>query len=126
MVALEANEINLSYAKRNIVENNLESLIFLYPQEDSNQIFSKYFNSVLENNSEPGTKDEFDFCLCNPPFYDLSSFPVEEMLVKRKRKRPPPSNCPTGFQAELYCEGGEVQFVQNIINESIEFKHKIR
>lgn len=126
MVALETNETNLSYAKDNIRRNKLESLISLYAQQDNRQIFSEYFNDYTMDAKEEANR--FDFCLCNPPFYDLSSsaLSMEEQPTKRKKKRPPPNNCPTGFQEELSCDGGEVQFVQNIINESIQFQDRIR
>ncbi|TMW54116.1 hypothetical protein DOY81_000792 [Sarcophaga bullata] len=118
MLALESNEINLKYAQNNINENQLQTLIKLYTQTNKNQIFQEYFNTLQESATEV-----YDFCLCNPPFFDNQS---ESNKSRKSNKRPPPHNCPTGYKEELSCQGGEVKFVEKIIDESLAFKQNVR
>ncbi|XP_065369138.1 U6 small nuclear RNA (adenine-(43)-N(6))-methyltransferase [Calliphora vicina] len=120
MVALESNATNLQFAGQNIENNKLETLITLYPQQDKTQIFQEYFKHL--ETSSPGVI--YDFCLCNPPFFDSQS--EANNKTRKSGKRPPPHNCPTGYKEELSCQGGEVKFVQQIIEESLLFKEKIR
>ncbi|KAM7342868.1 U6 small nuclear RNA (adenine-(43)-N(6))-methyltransferase [Cochliomyia hominivorax] len=120
MMALESNTQNQEYALKNINLNNLTQLIKLFKQSDKNQIFQEYFLSP-EYSVDPKI---YDFCLCNPPFFDSEI--VNDNKSRKSGKRPPPHNCPTGFKEELSCEGGEVKFVTKIIEESLNFQHKIR
>ncbi|KNC33385.1 hypothetical protein FF38_09904 [Lucilia cuprina] len=120
MLALEANATNLQYAAKNIENNKLSYLITLYPQKHTNQIFQEYFNE--ENCKSP--QQTYDFCLCNPPFFDSQN--ENNHKSRKSNKRPPPHNCPTGYKEELSCQGGEVKFVEQIIEESLLFKHQIR
>ena len=118
MLALESNEINLKYAQHNINENQLQTLVKLYAQTNKSQIFQEYFNTLQESAAKV-----YDFCLCNPPFFDNQS---ETNKSRKSNKRPPPHNCPTGYKEELSCQGGEVKFVEKIIDESFVFKQNIR
>uniref|UniRef100_A0A1I8PVK0 U6 snRNA m(6)A methyltransferase n=1 Tax=Stomoxys calcitrans TaxID=35570 RepID=A0A1I8PVK0_STOCA len=116
MVALETNPSNLVYAQKNIERNKLENKIVLFSQKQKDHIFQEYFEA-----SDALTL--YDFCLCNPPFYDSLS---EVSNTRNPQKRPPPRNCPTGYKDELSCYGGEVKFVEQIIDESLQYKDKIR
>uniref|UniRef100_A0A1B0C222 U6 snRNA m(6)A methyltransferase n=1 Tax=Glossina palpalis gambiensis TaxID=67801 RepID=A0A1B0C222_9MUSC len=116
MLALESNLINLDYANGNIERNNLQKFVTLFAQKQTGQIFREYF----ENNNG---YENFDFCLCNPPFYDTLA---SANKTRNPQKRPPPHNCPTGFTEELFCEGGEVKFVEKIITESLMYAKEIR
>lgn len=120
MVALESNVVNQEYALKNIKQNNLTNLITLHKQQDKTQIFQEYFN-YLENQT---LTSKYDFCLCNPPFFDSQN--NDQHKSRKSGKRPPPHNCPTGYKEELSCEGGEVKFVTQIIEESLLIKDKIR
>lgn len=120
MVALESNVVNQEYALKNIKQNNLTYLITLHKQQDKTQIFQEYFN-YLENQT---LTSKYDFCLCNPPFFDSQN--NDQHKSRKSGKRPPPHNCPTGYKEELSCEGGEVKFVTQIIEESLLIKDKIR
>lgn len=92
MVALESNAINLQYSLKNIEDNKLKHLITLYTQKDKTQIFQEYFNHLDAN----GQTIIYDFCLCNPPFFDSQS--NDNNKTRKSGKRPPPHNCPTGFK----------------------------
>lgn len=84
--------------------------------------------------------EHFDFCMCNPPFHqsaekarDVSERKVKN-LAKNKSKRGsllPHTNHNTplnfaGQSNELWCEGGELQFIKQMIVESREYAHQIR
>lgn len=119
MVALETNTSNLEYAKINIERNNLCSMITLFPQGQKEHIFQEYFDTRMEDT----VNCRYEFCICNPPFFDSLS---ETSTTRNPQKRPPPHNCPTGYKEELSCLGGEVKFVERIIDESLKYKHQIR
>ncbi|XP_055855368.1 U6 small nuclear RNA (adenine-(43)-N(6))-methyltransferase [Episyrphus balteatus] len=116
MSALEANATNIEFATENVKNNNLEDLIRIVPQSDKNVILTDF----LEANPEK----TFDFCLCNPPFFDSNERNAKPDRNPEKRKEP--KNCQTGNADELYCEGGEVAFVERIVNESKKFPERIK
>lgn len=77
---------------------------------------------ILEGIIQPG--ERFDATICNPPFY-----PGEEAATLANRKKQDKhlklglsySSKERTFQgksAELFCEGGERQFIENLITES--------
>lgn len=120
MTALETNKSNLEYAAKNVERNNLCKIITISAQKQNDNIFEELFENA------PGISIDgpYNFCLCNPPFYDSQlSTPCN---TRNPGKRPPPHNCPTGFKEELSCLGGEVTFVEKIIEESVKYKSKIR
>lgn len=110
MHALESSSSNLTYAKKNVESNKLEQLVEIFKQSDNQIIFKDFFNTKQEIN--------FHFCLCNPPFYDSLLPNPFKANTRNENKRTPPHNCHTGHYEELACEGGEVQFVQRIIEDS--------
>ncbi len=69
-----------------------------------------------------GKEDKFDLTICNPPFH--SSIEDAQKGTRRKIKnlsgkkvKIPELNF-AGISNELICEGGEYQFIQNMIRES--------
>ena len=84
--------------------------------------------------------DHFAFCMCNPPFHQsaeqakaVSQRKVQN-LAKNKSKRgshisTPEQSEPLNFAGqsnELWCEGGELQFIQRMIAESRNYATQIR
>ena len=67
---------------------------------------------------------EFDFCMCNPPFF-ISEFEASYGIA-RSEKRPQPSGVCTGTETETVTGGGEVEFVKEIIKDSLFLKEQIR
>ncbi|KAH8238676.1 hypothetical protein KR038_000467 [Drosophila bunnanda] len=119
MLALESKLQNIEYARENVKRNQLEGLIDVYAQPDKNSIFKSYF---LEKQQET----DFHFCLCNPPFFDSNLPNPFGGNTRNPERRPAPNNARTGSQEELTCVGGEVQFVQRIIDESLENQQRVR
>lgn len=104
-------------AAEQIVINNpqLKKAVELQDQPDE--------YAILRNIIEPD--ERFDLTICNPPFHTSA----EEAMLSNVRKV---SNLQTkqvskpalnfgGQNTELWCEGGEVRFIQDMIKESKEF-----
>ncbi|NCB12398.1 MAG: 23S rRNA (adenine(1618)-N(6))-methyltransferase RlmF [Erysipelotrichia bacterium] len=101
----------------NIINSNeiLKENIRVLQQENPSNIFVNIIN-----------KDEkYDFTLCNPPFHKS----LDEALAGNKRKvqnLTKQKNTKSalnfgGKNNELWCEGGEIAFIKNMIKESLEF-----
>ncbi|EDW47952.1 U6 small nuclear RNA (adenine-(43)-N(6))-methyltransferase [Drosophila sechellia] len=119
MLALESKPQNIEYAMKNVKKNHLESLIEVYAQPDNTNIFKSYFE-------QDQRQLQYQFCLCNPPFFDSNLPNPLGGNTRNPERRPAPNNARTGSQEELTCVGGEVQFVQRIIDESLENKERVR
>lgn len=67
---------------------------------------------------------QYHFCMCNPPFFKDG----EERYggVARSGNRPVPSTVNTGGVSETITSGGEVEFVQRIIRDSLQLGTKIK
>ncbi len=66
-----------------------------------------------------------DLCICNPPFHasaaEAQSNSQRKLShLKHKKIKNPLLNF-SGQQTELWCEGGEVSFINNIVKESSKF-----
>lgn len=104
-------------SSKQIIESNasLEDKIDCRLQVDS----TKFFNGLIG-------KDEFiDLSICNPPFH----FSIEEAEKGTRRKiknlsgknvQRPELNF-AGIGNELICEGGEYQFIKDMIIESVQY-----
>lgn len=117
-VGVDFNEKALEIAQINISNNDLNHKITLRKQEKAENVFE---GIVL-----PG--DYFDLTMCNPPFH-TSAIAAKEGSVRKikgltnKTKKEPVLNF--GGQAnELWCEGGEFQFIKQMILQSLAFAHQ--
>lgn len=81
-------------------------------------------DSFLKVPLEGEDTTEFDFCMCNPPFF-VGEFEASHG-VTRSDKRPQPSGVCTGIETETVTGGGEVEFVKGIIKDSLFLKEQIR
>ena len=64
----------------------------------------------------------FDFIMCNPPFFGE----LDQITKDRTGHRPPPTSVSTASENESFTEGGEVQFVTNMITESETYRDRVR
>lgn len=102
---------------QNIIDSNesLKDNINVKLQENKNNIFKGIIAS----------DDKYDFTLCNPPFHKS----LEDTLAGNKRKiqnltkQDNVKNALNfgGKNNELWCKGGEVAFIKQMIKESFEF-----
>lgn len=141
MEALELNERSYEYAKNNVERNDMKNQIKVRKvKNEKNNIFSILSKKVKKNKIKILFQDknsfilqyknkinynkllkllaspDYDFCMCNPPFYS-SEFEMEQ--CKDLKIEEPHSIC-TGSLNEMLTNGGEVQFISNIINDSIQ------
>ena len=116
--------------RNDILRDNIEIRL----QSNENSIFK----SILKDN------ETFDFCMTNPPFHSSAEEAKEGSrrkwrnltLNKQKRSSPIPKVTKSkslilnfgGEDSELHCDGGEVQFISNMIDESchIDVQSRIR
>ena len=122
-VATDVDPVAVKTA-RLIVESNacLRNSIKVVQQKDRDSIFK----GIIRRG------DRFDLTMCNPPFHAS----MKEAQASNQRKRRNLSKGPRekeagtlnfgGQQAELWCEGGELRFVSQMIRESIAFGDQVR
>ncbi|UCX03099.1 23S rRNA (adenine(1618)-N(6))-methyltransferase RlmF [Shewanella glacialimarina] len=107
----------------------LTSKLKLVQQTDAKAIFKGVINA----------SDRIDITLCNPPFHqsldDAMAGSQRKLsnLAANRTKKHSVVNAQVGKsalnfggqKAELWCEGGEIQFLRNMITESCLFKHQV-
>ncbi|KAJ8722138.1 hypothetical protein PYW08_004540 [Mythimna loreyi] len=112
MVGTETDEESFSKAEENIQKNNLQELI---------KLKKNLTKSIISHVFTQDNKQDFDFCMCNPPFYSN----LQELCESRSPARLPPKNGFTGSPQELITEGGELAFCRQLITESQEHKDNV-
>jgi 23S rRNA (adenine1618-N6)-methyltransferase len=123
---VDVNPVSLASAQAILDQNpDLGAAVTLKFQEDSERIFRGVLNS----------DGVYEASVCNPPFH---SSPEEAALVNRKKwikmgRTELAGNVHEkqrvnfgGQGAELWCEGGELNFLKRMIRESAEFKSRCR
>ncbi|XP_072389912.1 U6 small nuclear RNA (adenine-(43)-N(6))-methyltransferase [Diabrotica undecimpunctata] len=105
MVASEIDSNSVTFANTNIEKNKLEEFI---------QIVKVNENTVLK---DVVNRDEYDFCMCNPPFFG-STQELHSNLNSRSLNRPKPKNSFCATPTEVVVKGGEVDFLSKLIQES--------
>ncbi len=108
---------------QHILDNNenlsLNSSITLKFQHNKSSIFK----GIIQ------TTDYFNCTLCNPPFHESAQEAAQGATRKvRNLKQTQIKNVTLNFggQAnELWCEGGERQFLKNMITESVNFASNV-
>ena len=115
-VGSDIDPISISSAKH-IVESNavLKDNVTLRLQNHSEDIF---FGVIAE-------REKFDLTICNPPFHVSAEAAAEGTIRKLsnlKNEKITKVDLNFGGQKnELWCEGGELNFVRNMIRESKKF-----
>ena len=115
-VATDIEPRALANAKK-IIDQNSEGLnyIELRHQVSANQ----FFKGVIK------PQERWDITICNPPFH--ASVEEAKQQTMRKIKNLTGNKSATfqlnfgGQDQELWCEGGEVQFIQNMMIESADY-----
>lgn len=112
-------EIESIKSVENIVNSNesLKGKIECRVQTNPENIFTGIINK----------DDFFDFTLCNPPFHKSLKDAMEgnKRKVQNLTKEKTAKNALNfgGKNNELWCKGGEISFIKNMIKESLEFKN---
>ncbi|KAK8052353.1 hypothetical protein PG993_003738 [Apiospora rasikravindrae] len=112
-LATDIDAKSLTCARRNVALNNLESRIRVVERKDS--------SVQLIPLDELETK-QIDFVMTNPPFYESE----EELQQLAAQKALPPASACTGAPHEMVCEGGEVGFIQRLLDESLVLRERVQ
>lgn len=112
MYGTEIDDKNFESAQENVDLNDLATRIKLYFSSREGPLFP------LDN---LGVK-HLDFTMCNPPFYSSKT----EMQKCADNKDMAPSAVCTGAEVEMITNGGEVAFVNRMIDESLLLKDRVQ
>ena len=84
-------------------------------------------SKIDQDEKIPGCLADFDFIMCNPPFFSNESEHLGISNIRKPNERPSPSSLNTGLLHESVHEnGGEVAFIKQIIDESLKLKKRIK
>jgi 23S rRNA (adenine1618-N6)-methyltransferase len=122
-ITSDIDPISISCANNIIAANHsLKNIINCRLQGNSQNIF----RGIIKVN------EFYHLTMCNPPFHksfnqaQKGSVQKWKNLKNNQSKQKGKVNLNFGGQeAELFCQGGELQFIQNMIKESKEFKHQV-
>ena len=102
---------------------------------NSNEILKEKIECKLQTNPENiftgiiKGDDLYDFTLCNPPFHKSLKDAMDgnKRKVQNLTKQKTIKNALNfgGKNNELWCKGGEIAFITNMIKESFEFKNNV-
>ncbi len=115
-IGADVDAVSIANAEKIVAQNDgLKNAVALRLQSNANHVFEGILSST----------DFVDVVICNPPFH--ASLADAEAGTKRKLsnlKHKKVSDIVRNFNGkanELWCEGGEKRFVQNMIFESARF-----
>ncbi|MGB1318637.1 MAG: RlmF-related methyltransferase, partial [Flavobacteriales bacterium] len=116
-VASETDKVALDVAQK-IINNNesLKSKVELRHQEKGTQVFKTIIRG----------EEKYELSICNPPFHSSAQEAMKGSArkvsnLKGKKVKVPVLNF-GGQSNELWCEGGEVAFIKNMILESKKYR----
>ncbi|XP_044754875.1 U6 small nuclear RNA (adenine-(43)-N(6))-methyltransferase [Coccinella septempunctata] len=115
MIGTEIDKESIIYAKRNVDQNMLNELIQIH-ETTGDTLLVDLITSQNRN---------FDFCMCNPPFFS-STEELHPFFKSRKTTRPHPKNAFCASTNEVVVNGGEVEFISKLIKESEQLRFKIK
>ncbi|TPH12927.1 23S rRNA (adenine(1618)-N(6))-methyltransferase RlmF [Litorilituus lipolyticus] len=110
----------------NILKNNHKLTSHIHTRLQPKQ--SNIFNGVINQG------DMFHMTLCNPPFHkslkeaNQGSLKKWRNLNSKKNYNQKENSAKLNFsgqKAELWCEGGELAFIRNMVKESKQFKNQV-
>lgn len=119
-VGSELNSVAIASAQKIIAQNQkLQGNIELRLQPDSPRIFS---NIIF-------AEEFFDLTVCNPPFHESAQAAQEVSQRKVRNLTGKATSKPVlnfgGKADELWTEGGELEFIRKMIQESVKFKNQV-
>ena len=100
ITALEPSYKNFEIASKNIKRNGIDRVEVL------NHKFEEY-------------SEDFDVCVCNPPFYDTNESDKNQNQNRTGRRKKGKFTVSTGHRIECSVEGGEVKYVKSLIAWSV-------
>lgn len=119
-VGTDINEDSLQNCKK-IIQNNPELIDAISLQK---QVESRF---IFKNVIEP--EDRFAFTICNPPFHGSAEEAVKASSRKVSNLQNKKTTNPVlnfgGQNAELWCKGGEIAFITQMIYESVKYSENV-
>lgn len=118
-VASEADSVAVRNAHKIITENpQTLTQIEIRMQRHAQQIFSGVIQAA----------DYFDLTLCNPPFFASQKEAEAQARRKWRNLKGESSSVKRNFGGqshELWCEGGELNFLKRMLRESVNFAGQV-
>ncbi|MFC3150115.1 23S rRNA (adenine(1618)-N(6))-methyltransferase RlmF [Litoribrevibacter euphylliae] len=124
MTASDIEKPSLASAEAILKANQLHKSIKLKHQANKAHIFEGVISDT----------DRFHFTLCNPPFHtsaqeaadgtDRKLRNLKKSAIKQQDQKPSTRLNFGGQHNELWCEGGEVGFIKQMIRESVQFQNQ--
>ncbi|WP_342649601.1 23S rRNA (adenine(1618)-N(6))-methyltransferase RlmF [Pseudomonas sp. REB1044] len=117
----DIDQVALASAKTIVQANGLSKAITLRQQPERTRILSGLLQA----------SERFDLTLCNPPFHASREEATRGSQRKWKNlgKQDPKRRLPVlnfgGQNNELWCEGGEIRFVSQLISESVQYASQV-
>lgn len=119
-VGTDINEDSLQNCKK-IIQNNPELIEAISLQK---QVEARFiFKNIIES------EDRFAFTICNPPFHASAEEATKATSRKAKNLQYKQASNPVlnfgGQNAELWCKGGEIAFITQMIYESVKYPENV-
>ena len=113
-LATEVDSKCVSYAQNNVTTNGLDDKI---------KVKAVAPHDILYVPLKDDSRQQYDFCMCNPPFFTDS---LDAQGANRTSFRPQPKSICTGDGSEIIYDGGEVEFVKSIIEDSTKLLDRVK
>ncbi|CAD6188085.1 unnamed protein product [Caenorhabditis auriculariae] len=130
-LATDAEESSVNSAHENVSRNGLSDKVRVaHVDADSKFLLLDVVSKFADVT--------FDFCMCNPPFFEsmeienrfsLDSARGEDVYTNQKQREErttAPRSATVASRGELGIEGGEVAFVSRIIDDSIVLRDRVK
>lgn len=112
LIKADIDPKSLEYARKNVALNGLDNRIKVVERKPTDALIPL---DDLNVNS-------ISFTMSNPPFYKSE----EELLESAKQKSRPPFTACTGAKVEMVTDGGEVEFVDRMLKESLALQERVQ
>ncbi|KAF9943100.1 hypothetical protein BGZ67_006468 [Mortierella alpina] len=113
MVATDIDDRSILFASENVKRNRLQDRI---------TVFKNTGSLIFAEDLFTGKEQRYDFCMCNPPFYEDE----QDIRDSLEGKTNGPNAACQGTVNEMMTVGGEVLFVQKMVDESTRWQTRIR
>lgn len=115
-VGSEINTDSIASAKHILSQNpHLSAYIKVRRQKKKHKILEGLIQS----------QERFDFTMCNPPFHSSEEEALKSNQTKSRKLGIKNQLNFGGVHSELWCEGGEKTFIEQLLHESTKFQSKV-
>ncbi|KAG0254705.1 hypothetical protein DFQ27_006709 [Actinomortierella ambigua] len=112
--SFKIDDRSVEYALKNVARNHWQDRISIVKNLDADKTLPP------ELFTDPN--QTYDFCMCNPPFFESDDDYLESLASKVEA----PAATLSATDMELTTPGGEVQFVKKMIDESKKLQKRVR